>query len=266
MERSGQDIGASFDARAERYNQNEWHRACAERLVTFSRVGPGSRVLDAGTGTGFAAIAAARAVGAKGQVVAIDLSEGMLRVARQHEPEPASAPIQWVHGNAVDIAVQSAGAFDAVLCAAALLYMPVAAALAEWHRLLRPRGTIAVSSMRAGSPVAGRLFRQCAATFGFHLADPSEALGSESACHQALAAAGFTDITISGIRLPFTALDTAMAWESNLASGAHEAVRAASPDVLGRMKSMFEAALEQHERQVPGSTTSAEILLVRGTR
>ena len=55
MNRSVQDIGASFDARAERYNQNEWHRACAERLVKFSDLGRGSAVLDAGTGTGFAA-------------------------------------------------------------------------------------------------------------------------------------------------------------------------------------------------------------------
>lgn len=160
MDRSVQDIGASFDARADRYNQNEWHRVCAERLVAFSNVRSGAVVLDAGTGTGFAAIAAARAAGPRGRVVAIDLSSGMLRIARQHQAESASAPVEWVHGNATELSGYSAGGFDAVVCAAALLYMPVPAALAEWHRLLRPGGTVAVSSMRAGSPVAGRLLRE----------------------------------------------------------------------------------------------------------
>lgn len=261
-----EDIGASFDARAERYNQNDWHRTCAERLVAFSRLSRGSQVLDAGTGTGFAAVAAARAVGAQGRVVAIDLSDGMLHVARRRAPEPTSAPIEWVHGNAVDIPDREAGAFDAVLCAAALLYMPVSAALAEWRRLLKPGGTVSVSAMRAGSPVAGRLFRECAATFGFRLADPSEALGSESTCRHALTSAGFMDFSMSSISLPFTGQDTALAWESNLGSAAHDAVRTAPPDVLGRMQVLFDRALESQERQTPGSTTSAEILFVRGTR
>jgi len=266
MDRSVQDIGASFDDRAELYNQNEWHRACAERLVEFSSLGGGAIVLDAGTGTGFAAIAAARAVGAGGRVVAVDLSPGMLAVARRHEREPTSASIEWVHGNAVDVAGYSAGSFDAVICAAALLYMPVSAALAEWHRLLRPGGAIAVSSMRAGSPVAGRLFRECAAAFGFQLADPSEALGSESACHAALEAAGFTHTVVTSDRLRFTAQDVAMAWESNLGSAAHEAVRLAGPDVLGRIREAFMRSLEDEERRTPGSTASAEVLFARGSR
>lgn len=266
MDRSVQDIGASFDARAGRYNQNEWHRACAERLVELSSLSRGAVVLDAGTGTGFAAVAAARAAGARGRVVAVDLSLGMLAVARRHEPESASAPIEWVHGNAVEMAGDSAGSFDAVICAAALLYMPVSAALAEWHRLLRPGGTIAVSSMREGSPVAGRLFRECAAACGFHLADPSAALGSESACRAALEAAGLNHTVVTSDRLPFTAQDTAMAWESNLGSAAHETVRLAGPDVLGRMRDAFVRSLEDEERRTPGSTASAAVLFARGSR
>lgn len=266
MDRSVQDIGASFDARAGRYNQNEWHRACAERLVALSCLGRGAVVLDAGTGTGFAAIAAARAIGAQGRVVAVDLSLGMLAVAQQHAPDRAAGPIQWVYGDAVDMPGYSAESFDAVICAAALLYMPVSAALTEWHRLLRPNGTIAVSSMRTGSPVAGRLFRECAATFGFRLVDPSEALGSEPACRAALEAAGFGHTVVVIDRLPFTAQDTAMAWESNLGSAAHEAVRLAGPDLLASMRAAFVRSLEDEERRTPGSTTSAEVLFARARR
>jgi predicted methyltransferase len=63
------DIAASFDVRASTYNKNDWHRLCAEQLVAFCEIGSGQSVLDAGTGTGFAAIAAARAVGPQGRVV-----------------------------------------------------------------------------------------------------------------------------------------------------------------------------------------------------
>lgn len=266
MEESFQGIGTSFDARAERYNLNEWHRACAERLVAFSSLGRGYAVLDAGTGTGLAAIAAAQVVGASGRIVAVDLSVGMLGVARRHVPEAASAPIEWVQGNAIDLTDYSPGSFDAVICGAALLYMPVPMALAEWRRLLRPGGTVALSSMRAGSPVAGRVFRDCAAAFGFRLADPSEALGSEVACHAALQLAGFTDTAVTSDRLPFTAQDAAMAWESNLGSAAHEVVREAGPEALVRMKDAFVRSLAEEERRVPGSTSSADVFFARGTR
>jgi ubiquinone/menaquinone biosynthesis C-methylase UbiE len=82
MGRSVQEFGASFDARAERYDQNEWYRACAERLVELSDLGHGAMVLDAGTGTGFAAIAAARAVGAHGRVAGspVDVLSRMIEV------------------------------------------------------------------------------------------------------------------------------------------------------------------------------------------
>lgn len=266
MDRSVQDIGAAFDARAARYNQNDWHRICAERLVAFGGAGPGAVVLDAGTGTGFAAIAAARAAGPRGRVVAIDLSRGMLDIARQHEPAPGSAPIDWVYGDAAGMTEHEAETFDVVLCAAALLYMPVSTALSAWHRLLKPDGTVAVSSMRAGSPVAGRLFRECAASFGFGLADPSAALGSESTCCAALEVAGFRDCAVASEALRFTPQDRAMAWESNLGSPAHEVVRSAGDDVLAAMRTAFIQALEDEERRAPGSTTRAEVLFAKARR
>jgi SAM-dependent methyltransferase len=136
MDTSSSDIAAAFDARAPKYNGNDWHRLSAARLVEFCALRHGSKVLDAGTGTGFAAISAARAIGPEGHIVAVDLSAGMLRVAQEHRLRTSEARIQWVQGDAVNLSTYSAASFDAVLCSAALLYMPVAEALAEWHRLL----------------------------------------------------------------------------------------------------------------------------------
>lgn len=75
-------IAESFDARAAAYAFSGWHRRAAERLVALCALRPGDRVLDAATGTGFAALAAARVVGPEGRVVGVDISPGMLRQAR----------------------------------------------------------------------------------------------------------------------------------------------------------------------------------------
>lgn len=266
MDAETRDIAASFDARAGSYNANEWHRACAEQLVAFSGIASGQRVLDAGTGTGFAAVAAARAAGPSGRVVAIDLSEGMLAVARLTEARPGAAPVEWVQDNAVTLPRYPSATFDVVLCAAALLYMPVPVALAEWHRLLKRGGIVAFSSMKAGFPVAGRLFRECAARLGIQLDDPSAPLGFESACHAALRNAGFAETVVTSGSIAFSPQDISVAWDSNLASPAHASVRALDAGALAQMRSSFERDLAREEQEHPGATTRADVLFAKGVR
>jgi SAM-dependent methyltransferase len=266
MEAKPGAIAASFDARASTYNQNEWHRHVADALVAHCQLRPGDTVLDAGTGTGFVAVAAARAVGPQGNVVAVDLSAGMLAVARQQIQTPEMASITWRQGDALALADVPAGRVDAVLAAAVLLYMPVAEALGEWHRVLKPGGTVGFTTMRAGSPMAAQLFRDAAAAAGIRLEDPSASLGSEGACDAALRHAGFVARTVSNIAVPFSAQDAGIAWASNLGSPAHAAVQALSADRLGKMRSDFEARVARAERLAPGSTASADVLLASGRR
>lgn len=161
-------IAASFDARASTYNQNEWHRHVAGALVAHCRLRPGNTVLGAGTGTGFVVVGAARVVGPHGSVLAVDLSAGMLAVARQQVHTPDMAPITWRQGDAAALADVPSGTVDAVRAAAVLLYMPVAEALGEGHRILKPGGTMGFTTMQAGSPLAARLFRDAAAAAGSH--------------------------------------------------------------------------------------------------
>lgn len=260
------EVAASFDARAGSYNRNEWHRQCAEHLVAFCDLRPGQAVLDSGTGTGFAAVAAARAVGSKGRVVAVDLSASMLALAAQNVVGPHMAPIEWLRGNAADLNGHEPATFDAIVCAAALLYMPVSDALAEWHRLLKPGSTLAFSSMRSGSPLAGLVFRECAEELGLQLADPSAPLGTEARCHDALREAGFVGTSVTSIVVSFSKQDRGVAWESNLASAGHAPVRSLSAEALGRMRAQFESRLAEKEQQHPGSTTSAEVLFAKGVR
>lgn len=238
-----EQIAAAFDSRAANYARNEWHRLAAERLVALGGIRPGDRVLDACTGTGFAALAAARAAGPNGRVVGVDISAGMLEQARLAQAAAAIANVEFVQADASDPALYPDQTFDVVTCAAGLLYLPVAAALQAWHRLLKPGGTVAFSTMRAGFPVAGRIFRDCAAEFGVSLTDPSAELGSIEACRDRLQHAGFDGVSIIGETIAFSAQDLSMAWESNVRSARHAAVRNLSPADQERLRLRFADAL-----------------------
>jgi len=265
MAEDPQRVAADFDVRAARYSKNQWHQVYAERLVELSGLEEGDTVLDAGVGTGFAALAIAQRVGFAGRVVGVDLSPGMLEQARA-AAEQAGLRIDLVEADATNLPAFEANTFDAVVCSAALLYMPVDRALREWHRLIVPGGRIGFSTMQEGCPRAGRLFRACAAEFGFTLEDPSRPLGTADRCHTALTRAGFTDILVVSEHVTFTAADLAMAWESNLRSAAHAAVRTLGEADLASLHARFDQALRSAQEAEGASFGRADVFYVFGTK
>jgi ubiquinone/menaquinone biosynthesis C-methylase UbiE len=257
-------VVADFDVRSAGYSKSQWHRAYAEGLIAHSAIRLGDRVLDAGVGTGFAAIAAATRVGPSGRVVGVDVSPGMLQQARV-AVDAGLRNIELRLADACALHDLPAESFDAIICSAALLYMPVQRALTEWRRLLRPGGTIGFSTMRAGFPEAGELFRRCAAEFGVQLVDPSAALGSEAAAAAALRHAGFAEITVVSDRVRLSDADFSCAWESNLRSAAHGEVRNLPPASLEALRSRFEQALDDLRRGDP-SFAVADVLYAYGAK
>lgn len=113
----------------------EW----APHLVDAAGVRPGQAVLDVACGTGVVARKAADRLAGRGKVVGVDSNEAMLAVARRIRPE-----IVWKQGDAADLPFD-AGAFDVVLCQAALMFFPDrVAALREMGRVAAAGGTVAV--------------------------------------------------------------------------------------------------------------------------
>ncbi|WP_051796958.1 class I SAM-dependent methyltransferase [Catenuloplanes japonicus] len=97
-------------------------------------------VLDVGTGTGQVAMVLA---GLGHRVTGIDLAEGMLAHARTHAALLENPPT-ILHGDAVTPDFPPAS-FDAVVSRYLLWTLrDPASAIANWRRLLRPGGTVAV--------------------------------------------------------------------------------------------------------------------------
>ena len=109
-------------------------------LLEFARLQPGQRVLDIACGTGLVTFRAAHAVGPDGSVTATDISERMVRHTEDEARRRGLGQVTASRMGAESLAFPSA-AFDAVLCALGLMYVPdVPAALAEMRRVLVPGG------------------------------------------------------------------------------------------------------------------------------
>jgi ubiquinone/menaquinone biosynthesis C-methylase UbiE len=261
-----QQIVDIFDARAERYATDDWHRRYAEQLVAVTPLRLGDRVLDAGTGTGFAACAIGRRVGSPGRVLGVDISPKMLDQARRLVDTEGLTNVDFLEGDASDVRHLDASTFDAVVCSAGLLYMPVEASLRAWHRLLKQDGFAAFSTMRAGSPPPGRVFRQCAAAFGLDLKDPSEPLGTEDRCRHALTDAGFDRVEIIAGHVDFETIDPVLVWEAHFRSPGYGDVRTLSDEQRLTLRERFIDALREEMITARGASMRAEVLFAIGRR
>jgi hypothetical protein len=139
-------------------------------------------------------------------------------------------------------------------------------ALREWYRLLKTHGLIGFSTMCADSPPAGRVFRDCATSFGLTLDDPSAVLGSEERCRDALHAAGFSDITVSPGEIYLSPSDLEAAWESNLRSAAHAPVRALTIEDQDVFRSRYEATLKRALIDDERAVTRGDVLFAFGRK
>ena len=101
-------------------------------------------MLDVACGTGTVARLAAARVGSAGAVTGVDLTPGMLAVARRIEAE--GAPIDWQEASADRLPLPDASA-DVALCSLGLQFFPDRpAALREMRRVLIPGGRLAVNA------------------------------------------------------------------------------------------------------------------------
>jgi SAM-dependent methyltransferase len=114
----------------------------AEHLAEVANLRPGDRVLDVATGSGNAALAAAR-YGC--EVTGVDYVPGLLERGRARAAAEA-LEVTFAEGDAEDLAFPDAS-FDAVLSCLGVMFAPdQERAAAELLRVCRPGGTIALAN------------------------------------------------------------------------------------------------------------------------
>jgi ubiquinone/menaquinone biosynthesis C-methylase UbiE len=131
----------------ERYLVPAFFAECAEQLLGLVPAGTGQRVLDVACGTGVVARLASAQVGAEGMVVAMDVNDGMIDVARAVAAD-ATGAITWHTADAAALPAPAA-AFDIVYCQQGLQFIADRPqALREMHRVLAPGGRVAIAIWR----------------------------------------------------------------------------------------------------------------------
>lgn len=117
-------------------------------LIRRSGIQPGMRVLEIGCGSGAYTLEIARAVGATGKVVALDIQPGMLEQLKNKLTRSENTDIRNVEpllASACQLPFQN-GSFDAAFMITVLQEIPDKwRALAEVRRTLRPGGIVAVT-------------------------------------------------------------------------------------------------------------------------
>jgi demethylmenaquinone methyltransferase/2-methoxy-6-polyprenyl-1,4-benzoquinol methylase len=157
------EVRAMFDRIAPRYEAMNtlmtlgldaaWRR----RAVRAARLAPGMRAVDVACGSGSLTRELARAVGRGGDVVGVDVSAGMLDVARRRAARGDAPEPRYVEGDALALPVPDAAA-DAVTIAFGLRNMAdYGRCIAEMGRVTRPGGRVVVLEIAEPSGRIGRI-------------------------------------------------------------------------------------------------------------
>jgi enediyne biosynthesis protein CalE5 len=179
-----------------------------DRLVELAGIRAGNRVLDIATGSGEPALTAARIVGRSGRVVAVDMSPGMLAIARERIDAAGLHNVEVIESDAESLNLD-ASSFDAVLCRWGLMFMPdLDGVIRAMYRALKPgrRFATAVWSVADKVPMLGLAREAIRRITGIvpppNAPDPTK-LADTSILERALGGAGFRDIAFERLIVTF---------------------------------------------------------------
>lgn len=164
---------------------------CGNPLAIAS-LQPGQTVLDLGSGAGFDAFLAARAVGPQGNVIGVDMTPAMLTKARENAVKSGLANTDFRLGEIENLPVADASV-DVILSNCVINLSPdKPRVFAEAARVLKPGGRLAISDVVALEPVPESLTNDMALYAGC-----ASGAAQVSELEQMLARSGFTEIRIT---------------------------------------------------------------------
>ena len=116
----------SYDRVADSFNHltQKYTKPLAEKIVNLAEISGKKNVLDVGTGSGIVALEAARKLDSGSNVIGIDLSKGLMKIAEENAKEAGLADrTKFLYMDAEKLEFKDKS-FDAVISLYALLHFP----------------------------------------------------------------------------------------------------------------------------------------------
>ncbi|CAG2107171.1 unnamed protein product [Medioppia subpectinata] len=160
--------------------------------IKVAKLQPGETVLDLGSGAGFDAFIAARAVGPTGLVIGVDMTPEMIEKATANAQKSGHKNVDFRLGQIEDMPVES-GSVDVVISNCVINLVPnKRKAIEESYRVLRSGGRLAISDVVTNVELPEDVRRDLALYAGC-LAGATPVVDLQ----EYLKSAGFVDIKIS---------------------------------------------------------------------
>jgi SAM-dependent methyltransferase len=185
-----------------------WLREGTDLMLALAQVHAGDRVLDVAAGAGGQSFAAARRVGPKGEVLATDVAENLVRYLERDAAAAGLTQVRAAVMDGEDLRVPR-GRFDAVICRLGLMYLPDReAALSGMGAALRPGGRL--GAIVFSTPEANRFFSVPASIIRRAAQIPPPlpgqpgpfSLGTPDVLRHEIDAAGFVDVDVRALPAP----------------------------------------------------------------
>lgn len=161
-------------------------------------------MLDLACGTGLVSFLAEQAVGKSGLVVGVDISPGMLDVAR-HKAQQTGSNVTFLQHDISDLSgvglermlPPGEEGFDLITCAAALVLLPdPGRAVRGWMRWLKPGGRIVTDVAARDVHVPSRIFKRISGDLGMGLVWDESWVQGEWSLRELLEGAGLVVKTV----------------------------------------------------------------------
>jgi ubiquinone/menaquinone biosynthesis C-methylase UbiE len=139
---------STYNAASDHYDQpalSFWDRY-GRRTIERLSLQPGAYVLDVCSGSGASALPAAERVAPNGRVLAVDLAEGLLDLARAKAGRRGLSNVEFRVGDFEELG-QPDNSFDVVICVFGIFFVPdMPRAVRELWRMLRHGGQLAITT------------------------------------------------------------------------------------------------------------------------
>jgi ubiquinone/menaquinone biosynthesis C-methylase UbiE len=258
----------TYNAAAEFFDEpalsfwDRFGRATVDRL----ELRPGAVALDACAGSGASALPAAARVGPSGRVVAVDLADNLLALARAKADRHGVGNLETRHGD-IEALDYPPGAFDAVIIVFGVFFLPdMAAGTAALWRLVAPGGQLAVTTW------GPRLFEPASSEFWdavdqvradlTRAYNPWDALTEPDAVGALLAGAGAKQCRVEAVAGSHTVASPEDFWTIVQGSGYRATLDAMSVDERDAVRALCLAAIA--DRQITRIETN--VVYARATK